>query len=50
MKKTYINPNISVIRLHATNLLMQTSQVGIGESLSTASGAESRRFDFDDEE
>ena len=48
MKKTYQNPNIQVVRI-ATSNIMATS-LPIGDSVTTAAGAESREFDYDDEE
>lgn len=49
MKKIYINPEMAVIKI-ATQQMMATSNLGYGDAVSTAEGAESRSFDFDDEE
>ena len=49
MKKTYINPELEVIKI-ATQQMLANSTLGYGDPVSTASGAESRSFDFEDEE
>ena len=51
MKKTYQNPNITVIRINVTNALLQNSQLRVGDPVSSASGAEGRRdYNFDEDE
>lgn len=43
MKKTYIEPKNTVVRLNIRENLMQASEVkGFGDSVNTATGAESR--------
>ena len=49
MKKTYINPNISVYVLKVNHQLLAGSQVGVGDP-GSANSAEGRAFDFFDEE
>ena len=49
MKKTYINPELEVIKI-ATQQMLANSTLGYGDPVSTAEGAESRSFDFDDDE
>ena len=49
MKKTYINPNISVYVLKVNHQLLAGSKLGVGAP-GSANGAESREFDFFDEE
>ena len=49
MKKTYINPSISVYVLNVNNQLLAGSQVGVGDP-GSANSAEGRGFDFFDED
>lgn len=49
MKKTNINPELEVIKI-ATQQMLANSTLGYGDPVSTAEGAESRSFDFDDED
>ena len=49
MKKTYINPVMEVIKI-ATQQMLANSTLGYGDPVETAAGAESRSFNFDDEE
>jgi len=54
MKKTYQNPVIKVVKIQTLQMMAASPQtIGFGASVTSASGAESRRFggDFlDDEE
>ena len=51
MKKIYQNPEMKVIKIQTAKMLA-ASQLGIGDSVGSASGAEARRYDplWDDEE
>ena len=49
MKKTYINPSIDVYELKVSHQLLAGSELGLGEA-GSADAAESRSFDFDDDE
>lgn len=49
MKKTYQIPTIKVVRVETLQMIAES--IYMGDSVTTASGAESRRRDFwDDEE
>lgn len=51
MKKIYQNPEMKVIKIQTAKMLA-ASQLGIGDNVNTAEGADARRFDsfWDDEE
>lgn len=51
MKKIYQNPEIKVVKIQTAKMIA-ASQLGIGDNVESASGAESRRFGshWDDEE
>lgn len=44
MKKTYQIPTIEVVRMEMHQMLAASGQVGIGDSVNSASGAESREY------
>lgn len=52
MKKIYQNPETRVIRLVVAHMIAGSYTMGIGDSVNSASGAESRRggYSWDDEE
>ncbi len=47
MKKIYQNPEITVIRVEVSQMIAES--LGFGDGVGTASGAESRESDWDDE-
>lgn len=51
MKKIYQNPEMKVIKIQTAKMLA-ASQLGIGDSVVTAEGADARRYDsfWEDEE
>lgn len=49
MKKTYINPEMDIIKIQ-TQQIIAVSGVGIGKGSKDPTGADARGFDFDDEE
>ena len=50
MKKTYINPNMEVIKIASqVQMLAGSDTRGFGDDVHTAAGAESRSFDFDED-
>ena len=55
MKKVYINPEINVVKIQPSQMIAaspETTTVEVGETVTDASGAESRSFNsiWDDEE
>ena len=48
MKKTYINPQLEVIKINVSNQLLAGSTLGLGDA-GSASDAEGREF-FDDDD
>ena len=48
MKKTYINPELTVVKIATAQML--AASVGFGKSVEDASEATARGYDFDDEE
>ena len=47
MKKTYINPEIEVIKIKVQNTLLDTSSVGYGGDVDNTDDADSRFTDND---
>ena len=45
MKKTYINPEMEIIKVATQQMLAASEQVGFGSSVSSAAGAESHELD-----
>jgi len=43
MKKTYQNPETTVVRIEAPHILAGSEKLKIGDSVTDASGAETRR-------
>ena len=52
MKKTYQNPTTMVVKIQAVQMIASSEKMGFGNSVNTASGAESRRggSSWDDED
>lgn len=52
MKKIYQNPEIKVFKIQTQQLMAGSEQMGFGAPVSTAAGADSRKYnnDFWDEE
>ena len=50
MKKTYINPETKIVRVEVVHMIALSERLGIGEATNDASGAESRRGGFWDDE
>ncbi len=48
MKKTYIIPSLEVIQVK-TQQMLAASQVGFGDSVTSATGAEAPEFEWDEE-
>lgn len=46
MKKIYQKPTLIVVRIETT-IIVAASRIGIGDDVEDASGAESRRSDYD---
>ena len=44
MKKTYQIPTIEVVRMEMHQMLAASDQVGFGDSVGSATGAESREY------
>ena len=49
-KQIYTKPQIEVVDFKMNQNLMTTSNVGFGDSVSSAAGAEGHEFDFDFDE
>ena len=50
MKKTYINPVMKIVKIHARQqMLSNSTTLGLGAA-GSADNAEGRYFDFDDED
>jgi len=49
MKEKYIIPTVSAITIGTTHMIAASS-LGFGNPVNNAGGAESRYFDYDDEE
>ena len=45
MKKTYINPEIEVIKMKVQNTLLDTSSVGYGDDVNNTDDADARFLD-----
>ena len=54
MKKIYHNPEIKIVKVQTAQMIAASEKRGFGDSVESASGAESRRFggfwDDDDED
>ena len=50
MKKTYINPEIAVIKIASKAQMLAGSTVSIGTTPTDPGSSDSRSFDFDDYE
>ena len=48
MKKIYESPVVQVVKVELQQMIAES--LGIGETVTDASGAESRGFDWDDED
>ena len=47
MKKTYINPEMEIVKIQTMQMLAASEQVGFGSSVDSAAGAESHELDDD---
>lgn len=54
MKKIYINPDLKIVKIQTSKMFATSEYINVGENVTTASGAESRRggsiWDDEDEE
>lgn len=54
MKKIYINPDLKIVKIQTSKMFATSEYINVGDNVTTASGAESRRRDhksvWDDEE
>ena len=50
MKKTYQNPTIKVVKVQTNNQILEASSLGFGESVNSASKADSRSGSFWEDE
>ena len=49
MKKSYINPNIKVVKMTTVQMLAESTTVLFGEGTKSGSAACGREFDFEEE-
>lgn len=54
MKKIYINPDLKIVKIQTSKMFATSEYINVGDNVTTASGAESRRggsiWDDEDEE
>ena len=48
MKKDYFAPKMTIVKLRTRQHFLTTSGLGYGGSVTSASGAEARKYEFDD--
>ena len=50
MKKSYVEPSISVVNIQIQNVMQSTSSMGVGGDMSSGEGASRERGGWDDED